>query len=74
MTRTSENRFGTLENRWRLFRKPFSFQLEKVKLIKLAAFILRSWLWKESPYENVYIFPSLCYSEVPQTGEITEDL
>ena len=25
MTRISENRFGTLENRWRLFRKPFSF-------------------------------------------------
>lgn len=74
MTRISENRFGTPENRWRLFRKPFSFQLEKIKLITLAAFTLRSWLRKESPYENVYIFPSLCNSEVPQTGEITEGL
>ena len=37
-----------LANRWRVFRKRFLLELEKVKLITLAVLTLHNWLRKES--------------------------
>ena len=45
--RISENAFGILANRWRVLRKPFSLQPEKVK-ITFATLILHNWLRSES--------------------------
>ena len=42
MPRISENGFGILANRWRVFRRPFSLEPEKVKVISLAAITLHN--------------------------------
>ena len=46
--RMSENAFGILANRWRVFRRPFALEPEKVKIITLSALILHNWLRSES--------------------------
>ena len=38
--RISENAFGILANRWRVFRKPFALQPEKVKIVTFSVLIL----------------------------------
>ena len=53
MRRISENGFGILANR--VFRKPFSPELEKFKMITLTAITLHNWLRKDSTYGKVYI-------------------
>ena len=40
----SENAFGIVVNRWRIFRKPFALQPEKVKIITFSVLILHNWL------------------------------
>ena len=48
MRRISENGFGILANKWRVFRRSFSLELEKVKVITLAPITLHNWLRKEN--------------------------
>ena len=70
--RISENAFGILANRSRVFRKPFLLEPEKVKAITLAVFTLHNWLRKESDIGKVYFSPTLVDREDPETGEIIE--
>ena len=72
MRRISENAFGILANRWRVFRKPFLLEPEEVKAITLAALTLRNWLRKESDIGKVYFSSTLVDREDPETGEIIE--
>ena len=72
MRRISENGFGILANRWRVFRRPFPFEPEKVKFIVLATITLHNWLQKDSSYGKVYIPRELVGNEDITTGEITE--
>ena len=55
MKRISENTFGILVNCWRVLRKPFFLEPEKVKAITLALLTLYNWLRKESDLTK-YIF------------------
>ena len=70
--RISENGFGILANRWRVFRRPFSLEPEKVKVISLAAITLHNWLRKDSTYGRVYIPSESVDTEDTTTGEIRE--
>ena len=72
MRRISENAYGILANRWRVFRKPFLLEPEKVKAITLTVLTLHSWLRKESDIGKVYFSPPLVDREDPETGEIIE--
>ena len=72
MRRISENAFGILVNRWRVFRKPFFLEPEKVKAITLVVLTLYNWLRKESDIGKVYFSPILVDHEDPETGEIIE--
>ena len=54
LRRISENAFGILANHWRVLRKPFLLEPEKVKTITLAVFTLHNWLRKESDVGKVY--------------------
>ena len=72
MRRISENGFGILANRWRVFRRPFPFEPEKVKFIVLATITLHNWLQKDSSYGKVYIPLELAGNEDITTGEITD--
>ena len=72
MRRISENGFGILANRWRVFRRPFSLEPEKVKVIAIAAITLHNWLRKDSTYGKVYVSRDLVDNEDVMTGEITE--
>ena len=53
--RISENAFGILANRWRVFRKPFLLKPEKVKSITYACLILHNFSRSESTSDKVYI-------------------
>ena len=46
--RISENAFGILASRWRVFRKPFLFKPEKVKVLAYSILILHTFLKRES--------------------------
>ena len=59
-------------NRWRVFRKPFLLELEKVKSITLVVLTLHNWLRKESDISKEYFSPTLVDREDPETGEIIE--
>ena len=72
MRRISENGFGILANRWRVFRRPFSLEPEKIKAIALATIRLHNWLRKDSSYGKVYILSELVDNEDITTGGITE--
>ena len=61
--RIPENTFGILANRWRVFRRPFALEPEKVKIITLSALILHNWLRSESSSGKIYIPQSLIDSE-----------
>lgn len=68
MCRISENGFGILADRWRVFRRPFSLQPEKVKIITIATITLHNWLRKDSLYGKVYISRDLVDSENLESG------
>lgn len=72
MRRISENGFGILANRWRIFRKPFYLEPEKVKVITLAVITLHNWLRMDSSIGKVYLPQSLLDREDTETGEIIE--
>ena len=72
MRRILENAFGILANRWRVFRKPFLLEPEKVKAITLALLTLHNWLTKESDIGKAYFSPALVDREDPETGAIIE--
>ena len=71
MRRISENGFGILANRWRVFRRPFALEPEKVKTITIATITLHNWLRKESLYGKVYMPRDLVDNEDVTTGKIT---
>ena len=55
MRRISENGFGILANCWLVFRRPFSLEPEKVKVITLAAITIHNWLRKRYLFwENIH--------------------
>ena len=72
MRRIAENGFGILAHKWRVFRRPFSLEPEKVKVIAIAAITLHNWLRKESAYGKVYVPADLVDHENVTTGEIIE--
>ena len=53
--RFSENAFGILPNRWRVFRKQFLLKPEKVKVITYSVLILHNFLRSESTTGKIYI-------------------
>ena len=55
----SENVFGILANRWRVFRKPFLLKPKKVKVITYSVLILHSFSRSESTTGKIYITPNL---------------
>ena len=69
MRRISENGFGILANRWRVFRRPFALQPEKVKVVTLATIALHNWLRSESSTGKIYIPVGLVDYENIETGE-----
>ena len=52
--RISENVFGILANRWRVFRKAFLLEPEKVKVIPYPVLILHNFLRSESTTGKIY--------------------
>ena len=68
--RISESAFGILANCWRVLRKPFSLQPEKVKIITFAILILHNWLISESSSERIYVAPNLIDVEDLSNDEI----
>lgn len=70
MRRISENGFGILANRWRVFRRPFSLEPEKVRAITVATITLHNWLRKDSIYGKVYVSRDLVDKEDVDTGTI----
>ena len=55
-----------------MFRRPFSLEAEKVRIVVLATITLHNWLRKDSSYGKVYISSELVDNEDITTGEITE--
>ena len=51
MRRISENAFGIIANRWRVFRAPIILDPEKVSTITLAALTLHNFLLREANSE-----------------------
>ena len=72
MRRISENGFGILANKWRVFCRPFSLEPEKVKIVTLAAITLHNWLRSESKIGKFYIPVGLTDRENIETGEFFE--
>ena len=57
--RFSENAFGILANRWRVFRNQFLLKPEKVKVITYSVLILHNFLRSESTTGKIYILHNL---------------
>ena len=70
--RISENGFGILANKWRVFPRPFSLEPEKVKTVTLAAITLHNWLRSESKIGKTDIPVGLTDRENIETGEFFE--
>ena len=68
--RISENLFGILANRWRIFLNAISLSPEKVEMITMAILILHNWFRKNSYMSNVYC-PIGISDRVHQNGDIT---
>ena len=66
----SENAFGIIANRWRVLRKPFSLQPQKVKIISFAILISHNWLRSESSSGRIYVPPNLIGVEDLSNDEI----
>lgn len=69
--RISENLFGILANRWRVFFTVINFEPEFVEHIILAALTLHNMLLKSSKSSNSYRPPSLA-DDFLDNGEISE--
>ena len=68
--RISENAFGILDIHWRVLRKPFSLQPERIKIIIFAILILDNWLRSESSSGRIYVLPNLIDVEELSNDEI----
>lgn len=69
--RISENGFGILANRWRVFRQPIALEPKKVRTITLAAISLHNWQRSSSSIGKVDLPKGLIDQET-ETGEIIE--
>jgi hypothetical protein len=56
--RISENVFGILANRWRIFRSPIALEPEKVEKVVMGILTLHNWL-RSGQSENIYTPPGL---------------
>ena len=72
MRMISENGFGILGNRWRVFRRPFSLEPDKVTTITLATIALHNWLRSEADSGKIYIPHGLADKDDFETGEVLE--
>ena len=72
MRRISEKGFDILANKWRVFRRPFSLEPEKVKIVILAAITIHNWLRSESKIGKIDIPVGLTDRENIETGEFFE--
>lgn len=72
MRRISENAFGLLANRWRVFRRPFLIEPHKVRTITVATIALHSWLRRDTDAAKVYIPNGLADREDIENGIIIE--
>lgn len=67
--RISENGFGILPNRWRIFRRPIALEPEKVRTLTLAAITLHNWQRSTSSIGKVDLPKGLADQE-NASGEI----
>ncbi len=72
--RISENAFGILANRWRVFRSHILVSPDKATLIALGAITLHNFLRSNSRIGKIYIPPGLADQFDPVTGELTPGL
>ena len=63
MRRISENVFGILKNCWRVFRRSFHLEPQKIKSVILPVIIFHSWLRRNSEIAKVHVPQSLIYRE-----------
>ena len=63
--RISENMFGILANRWRVFQTTMHLSPERATSVTLSALILHNYLLK-SPSKGIYCSPGLIYQEDEQ--------
>ena len=68
--RISENGFGILANRWRIFRSIIPLAPEKATILVLAAITLHNFLRISSSAGKIYIPPGLIDEEDPTTGTV----
>ena len=71
MRRISENGFGILANRWRIFRRPIALEPEKVRTITLAAVTLHNWQRSMSSIGKVDLIKGLVDEENSSDGIIS---
>ena len=69
MRRISENGFGIIANKWRVFRRAFSLEPKKIKIVTLAAITLHNWLRSESKLGKIDIPVGLTDCGNIETGE-----
>ena len=70
--RVYKNDCGILANTWRVFRRSFTLEPEKVKTVTFATLILRNWLWEESKNRKIFIPKGCIDYENIETGDIFE--
>ena len=64
--RISENVFGIITNRWRLYRSPISLHPEKVRELAMEVLTLHNWL-RSGQSKTVYMPPGFCDTYDPTT-------
>ena len=69
--RISENGFGILANRWRVFRKPIALSPVKVRTITHAALVLHNWQRSKSSVGKVDL-PNGLIDQETENGELIE--
>ena len=72
MRRISENAFGILANRWRVFRRSFHLNPKMFESVTLTVITLHNWLKRNSEIGKVYVPQSLIGSEDLDNGEVIE--
>lgn len=68
--RISENAFGILAKRWRIFQSPIQLNPHKTTKIVLAAASLHNWLRSESASRDMYIPPGLTDEDDTTNGTV----
>ena len=69
--RISENAFGFLGNRWRVFRSRINLAPEKVSILVLGAITLHNYLRSNSTAGKIYMSEDLLDREHPITSELS---